>query len=96
MDNQNISDNESWQRALKNKKLVEAFDVKPGGKPLPVRQVFKTEEDNGILKKIKILEDKIKSLEKDIRVLLKDNMIFKRKLKNISDRNINEARNNEE
>ena len=91
-----MDDKEAWARSFKNKGLCENFEVKPGGKPLPAKPQFKKEEEKEITRKLKTLEKRIEQLEKQCKQLTHDNIIFKRKLKHISDRNINEATDTEE
>jgi hypothetical protein len=93
-----MDDKEIWKNLLKNKELESKFTVEAGiATPISkTKKVFKTEEEKEILKKMKQLEKRMDDLEKQNDTLVKDNVLIKRKLKTLNDRNMNEVTNSKE
>lgn len=85
-----MDDKAVWENSFRNKMLKESFNVKSGGSPLPAKRIFKVEEEKETLRKLKQVEKRLDVVEKQYKALMIDNMAFKRKLKIITNREINE------
>ena len=68
------SDKKIWETSLRNEENVDMFKTEPGGpnaKPLPKKEIFKTPKE-------KKLEERIKQLEEQVNLIIKELRKMKR------------------